>query len=157
MTEAVTGLDLVELQLRLAGGATLAELGLASGAGPAPRGMAMQLRINVETMQPDGTARPGGGVLSTFEPPAGPDIRVDGYGYAGYATNPAYDSLLAKLIVFARSGRIEDVTAKGYRALCEFNIAGAPTNIAFLQAVLLDKDVRAGTLSTGFVEAMLPR
>ena len=153
VTEVVTGLDLVELQLRLAGGATLAELGLASGAGPAPRGMAMQLRINVETMQPDGTAKPGGGVLSTFEPPAGPDIRVDGYGYAGYATNPAYDSLLAKLIVFARSGRIDDVTGKGYRALCEFNIAGVPTNIAFLQAVLLDKNVRAGVLETGFVEA----
>ncbi len=155
VTEAVTGLDLVELQLRLAGGATLAELGLASGVGPA-RGMAMQLRINVETMQPDGSARPGGGVLGTFEPPSGPDIRVDGYGYAGYATNPAYDSLLAKLIVFARAGRVEDVTAKGYRALCEFNIAGAPTNIAFLQAVLLDEDVRAGTLSTGFVEAKAP-
>jgi acetyl/propionyl-CoA carboxylase alpha subunit/acetyl-CoA carboxylase carboxyltransferase component len=158
VTEAVTGLDLVELQLRLAGGATLAELGLGGGAGQSsarvpPRGMAMQLRINVETMQADGSARPGGGVLGTFEPPSGPDIRVDGYGYAGYATNPAYDSLLAKLIVFARSGRVEDVTAKGYRALCEFNIAGAPTNIAFLQAVLLDKDVRAGTLSTGFVEA----
>jgi len=153
VTEAATGLDLVELQLRLANGATLAELGLAGGAAPAPRGMAMQLRINLETMQPDGTARPGGGVLGTFEPPSGPDIRVDGYGYAGYATNPAYDSLLAKLIVFARSGRVEDVTAKGYRALCEFNIAGAPTNIAFLQALLLDKDVRAGRVETGFVEA----
>ncbi len=153
VTEAVTGLDLVELQLRIAGGTTLAELGLGGGVVPAPRGMAMQLRINVETMQPDGSARPGGGVLGTFEPPSGPDIRVDGYGYAGYATNPAYDSLLAKLIVFARTGRVEDVTAKGYRALCEFNIAGVPTNIAFLQALLLDKDVRAGTLSTGFVEA----
>ena len=156
VTEAVTGLDLVELQLRVAGGATLAQLGLAGGAGPALRGMAMQLRINVETMQPDGAARPGGGVLSAFEPPSGPDIRVDGHGYAGYATNPAYDSLLAKLIVFARSGRVEDVTAKGYRALCEFNIAGAPTNIAFLQAVLLDKDVRAGNIEIGFVEANAP-
>ena len=156
VTEAVTGLDLVELQLRLAEGATLAELGLASGAGPAPRGMAMQLRINVETMQPDGAARPGGGVLTTFEPPSGPDIRVDGYGYAGYATNPNYDSLLAKLIVFARTGRVEDVTAKGYRALCEFNIVGVPTNIAFLQAVLLDTDVRAGNVEIGFVEAKAP-
>jgi len=156
VTEAVTGLDLVELQLRLAGGATLAELGLAGGAGPAPRGMAMQLRINVETMQPDGSAKPGGGVLGAFEPPSGPDIRVDGYGYAGYATNPAYDSLLAKLIVFARSGRIEDVTAKGYRALCEFNITGVPTNISFLQAMLLDEEVRTGTHTTGFVEANAP-
>jgi acetyl/propionyl-CoA carboxylase alpha subunit len=156
VTEAVTGLDLVELQLRLAGGATLAELGLAKGAGLAPRGMAMQLRINVETMQPDGTAKPGGGVLSTFEPPSGPDIRVDGYGYAGYATNPAYDSLLAKLIVFARSGSVDDVTGKGYRALCEFNVAGAPTNIAFLQALLSDKHVRAGNFDTGFVAANAP-
>ena len=153
VTEAVTGLDLVELQLRLAGGATLAELGLAGGAVPTPRGMAMQLRINVETMQPDGAAKPGGGILSAFEPPSGPDIRVDGYGYAGYATNPAYDSLLAKLIVFARSGRVKDVTGKGYRALCEFNIAGAPTNIPFLQAMLLDENVRSGKVETGFVEA----
>jgi acetyl/propionyl-CoA carboxylase alpha subunit/acetyl-CoA carboxylase carboxyltransferase component len=156
VTEAVTGLDLVELQLRLADGATLAELGLARSAGPAPRGMAMQLRINVETMQPDGTAKPGGGLLSTFEPPSGPDIRVDGYGYAGYATNPAYDSLLAKLIVFARSGSVDDVTGKGYRALCEFNVAGAPTNIAFLQALLSDKHVRAGNFDTGFVAANAP-
>src|SRR5204862_3582696 len=64
--------------------------------------------------------------------------------------------LLAKLIVFARTGRVDHVTAKGYRALCEFNIAGVPTNIAFLQALLLDKHVRAGTLSTGFVEANAP-
>src|SRR3546814_9091068 len=95
------------MQLRLAGGATLRDLGLADGAGPAPRGMAMQLRINTETMQPDGSARPGGGVLTTYEPPAGPDLRVDGFGYAGYTTNPAYDSLLAQLDAFARSGLFE--------------------------------------------------
>src|SRR5690606_21333597 len=156
VTEAVTGLDLVEMQLRLAGGATLADLGLRDDAGPKPRGMAMQLRINTETMQPDGSARPGGGVLTAYEPPAGPDLRVDGYGYAGYTTNPAYDSLLAKLIIFARSGRLEDVTAKGYRSLCEFQVAGAPTNIPFLQALLLEEAVRAGAFDTGFVEVYAP-
>ncbi|MFN4088090.1 MAG: carboxyl transferase domain-containing protein [Alphaproteobacteria bacterium] len=156
VTEVVTGLDLVEMQLRLGGGATLGDLGLTDGAGPKPRGMAMQLRVNTETMHPDGSAKPGGGVLTAYEPPAGPDLRVDGYGYAGYTTNPAYDSLLAKLIVFARSGRLEDVAAKGYRSLCEFQVAGAPTNIPFLQALLLDDAVRAGAFDTGFVEGNAP-
>ena len=59
----------------------------------------MQLRINLETMQADGSARPAGGVISAYEPPSGAGIRVDGYGYAGYATSPSYDSLLAKVIV----------------------------------------------------------
>ncbi len=157
VTEVVTGLDLVELQLRLAAGATLAELGLAGGAGPAPRGMAMQLRINVETMQPDGTAKPGGGVARarSNRPPA----RIfASTAMAMPATRPIRPTilLLAKLIVFARSGSDRGRDGQGLPRLCEFNIAGVPTNIAFLQAVLLDKDVRAGTLWTGFVEANAP-
>ena len=153
VTEAVTGLDLVDLQLRLADGATLADLGLTADAPPVPRGMAMQLRINTETMQPDGSAKPGGGALTVFEPPSGAGIRVDSYGYAGYTTNPSYDSLLAKLIVHAGSGRVEDVTAKGYRALCEFHVEGVPTNIAFLQTLLRQEAVRGGELDTGYVGA----
>ncbi|MFC3230935.1 carboxyl transferase domain-containing protein [Marinibaculum pumilum] len=152
VTEAVTGMDLVELQLRLAAGADLAALGL-DGPPPAPRGMAMQLRINTETMTADGEARPGGGTLSVYEPPSGPGIRVDGCGYAGLATSPAYDSLLAKLIVHAPSGRPEDLAARAYRALCEFRIAGVPTNIPFLQALLRHEAVRAGAVDTGFVAA----
>lgn len=157
VTEEVTGLNLVELQLRLADGAKLADIGLASGVGPEPRGMAMQLRINTETMQPDGTAKPGGGVLSSYEPPSGAGIRVDSYGYAGYMTNPAYDSLLAKLIVHAGSGRVEDVTAKGYRALSEFQIDGVPTNIAFLQTLLQDGATQAGDFDTNYVETHAAR
>ena len=64
VTEAVTGLDLVALQLHIARGATLADLGLAQAQVPTPRGMALQARVNLETMAPDGTARPGGGVCS---------------------------------------------------------------------------------------------
>ena len=153
VTEEVTGLNLVALQLRLADGAKLADVGLSGGAGPEPRGMAMQLRINTETMQPDGSAKPGGGRLTSFEPPSGAGVRVDSYGYAGYTTNPSYDSLLAKLIVHASSGRVEDVTAKGYRALSEFQIEGAPTNIAFLQTLLQDDATRAGDFDTTYVEA----
>ena len=140
VTEEITGLNLVELQLRLAGGATLAELGLARERVPKPRGMALQARINLESIAADGTVKPGGGTLTTFETPSGRGIRVDSSGYVGYRTSPAYDPLLAKLIVHTGSERLEDVLTKGYRALCEMHVAGAPTNIAFLQALLTDAE-----------------
>jgi acetyl/propionyl-CoA carboxylase alpha subunit/acetyl-CoA carboxylase carboxyltransferase component len=152
VTEEVTGLNLVEVQLQIAGGQTLADLGLTRDQVPSPRGMAMQLRVNTETMQADGEARPGGGVLTAFEPPSGRGIRVDHYGYVGYRTNPAYDSLLAKLIVHTSSAKLSDVLAKGYRALCEFHIAGAPTNVPFLQNLLRDAGVAEGKAHTGYVE-----
>src|SRR3546814_13872315 len=91
VTEAVTGLDLVEMQLRLAGGATLRDLGLADGAGPAPRGMAMQLRINTETMQPDASATPGAGLLTPYEPPAAPAPRVHRPRSARHAPHTPHD------------------------------------------------------------------
>ena len=152
-TEEITGLNLVELQLQLAGGQTLDDLGLSRDNVPAPRGIAMQLRINTETMGADGEAKPGGGTIAAFEAPSGRGIRVDSYGYVGYRTSPAYDPLLAKLIVHTGSGRLSDIMNKGYRALCEFNIAGLPTNISFLQALMCDDGVRAGAADTGFVEA----
>ena len=99
VTEEVWGVDLVKTQLRIAGGMALAETGIADAK---PRGHAIQLRINMETMTADGSAKPGGGTLTAFEPPSGPGVRVDTYGYAGYRTNPNFDSLLAKLIVHAR-------------------------------------------------------
>ena len=98
VTEEVTGIDLVAAQLQVAGGATLEELGLHQAGIPAPNGFAVQARVNLETMQPDGSARPSGGVLATYDPPSGPGVRTDGYGYAGYGTNPSYDSLMAKVI-----------------------------------------------------------
>lgn len=153
VTEEVTGLNLVELQLRIARGETLAELGLSPGAVPEPRGIAVQLRINTESMTADGLAKPGGGTLTAFEPPSGRGIRVDSYGYVGYRTNPAYDSLLAKLIVHTGSGKLADALNKAYRALCEFHIAGAPTNIGFLQTLLTQDAVCDGTADTGYVEA----
>jgi acetyl/propionyl-CoA carboxylase alpha subunit len=134
VTEEITGLDLVRLQLDLASGRTLAALGLEIGRVPAPRGMAMQVRVNMETMAADGTARPAGGTLTAFEPPAGPGIRVDTFGYVGYRTSPRFDSLLAKLIVFSGSGRLADVAAKAYRALSELKIGGVPTNAPFLHS-----------------------
>src|SRR5690606_37491277 len=98
VTEEVTGVDLVHAQLRLAGGRTLAELGLAQADLPAPRGHAIEVRVNMETMQPDGSPRPAGGTLTAFELPTGPGVRVDTFGYVGYRTSPAFDSLLAKVV-----------------------------------------------------------
>ena len=109
VTEEVWGVDLVKTQLRLAGGVALAKTGIADAR---PRGHAIQLRINMETMTEDGSAKPGGGTLTVFEPPSGPGVRVDTYGYAGYRTNPNFDSLLAKLIVHSPSPDFADALAR---------------------------------------------
>lgn len=112
VTEAVTGIDLVQAQLEVAAGKTLAELRLDQVNVPAPRGYAIQARINMETMKVDGSIKPNGGTLSVFEMPTGPGLRADTYGYAGYTTSAAFDSLLAKLIVHSSSGHYERVVRK---------------------------------------------
>ncbi|RJG06903.1 biotin/lipoyl-binding protein [Noviherbaspirillum cavernae] len=152
VTEEVTGIDLVRTQLQLASGLSLQESGLTQDEIPAPRGFAMQLRINMETMDANGGALPSGGTLAVFEPPTGPGIRVDTFGYAGYATSPNFDSLLAKLITHSSSARFADVVTRAYRALCEFRIEGVATNIAFLQNLLKHPDAAANRVHTRFVE-----
>src|SRR5436190_2297810 len=149
VTEMVWGVDLVKAQLLLAGGAPLAKVGVA---GASPRGSAIQLRVNMETMTSDGSAKPGGGTLTVFEPPSGPGVRVDTYGYAGYRTNPNFDSLLAKLIVHSPSADFADALARAERALAAFRLEGAPSNIAFLRALLAHGDFRADKVHTRFVD-----
>ena len=134
VTEEVTGLDLVALQLRLAGGENLDEIALAQEIIGEPKGVAVQVRVNLEKMNEDGTSIPGGGVLTSYEPPSGPGIRLDGFGYNGYSTSVLYDSLLAKLIF--HSDELERALLRARRALSEFKIEGAPTNISFLQSIL---------------------
>ncbi|MDA1004848.1 MAG: carbamoyl-phosphate synthase large subunit, partial [Chloroflexi bacterium] len=152
VTEAVTGIDLVRLQIRLAEGATLAELNLTQDRVPAPRGFAIQARVNMETMSADGTTRPSGGTLTAFEAPSGPGVRTDTFGYTGYRTSPRYDSLLAKVITHSTSPDFADATRKADRALAEFRIEGAGTNIPFLRALLAHPDFAAGQLYTRFVD-----
>jgi acetyl/propionyl-CoA carboxylase alpha subunit/acetyl-CoA carboxylase carboxyltransferase component len=152
VTEEVTGVDLVKTQIRLAAGQTLAELGLRRSDLAPPRGFAIQLRINAESMGADGAARPSGGRIAVFEPPLGPGLRVDTCAYAGYATNPRFDSLLAKLVVRADSPKFSDVINKAYRALCEFRIEGVSTNLGFLQSLLKHPDFAAHRVHTRFVE-----
>jgi acetyl/propionyl-CoA carboxylase alpha subunit len=147
VTEEVWGVDLVKTQLRLAGGTGLAKAGLE---GASPRGTAIQLRVNMETMMADGSAKPGGGTLTVFEPPSGPGVRVDTYGYAGYRTNPNFDSLLAKVIVHGAS--FDEAVQRAERTLAAFRLEGAPSNIAFLRALLRNSDVRVDKVHTRFVD-----
>ena len=100
VTEQVTGLDLVELALRVADGArlTTGPLADALARAAAPHGVAIQARVNAETMKPDGTLQPEAGTLTRFQPPAGRGVRVDTAAYQGYTVSPRYDSLLAKVI-----------------------------------------------------------
>ena len=92
VTEEVTGLDLVALQIGVSEGRTLEELGALQPDIPRPSGLAIQARINMETMLADGTVKPASGTLSLYEPPSGAGVRVDGFGYAGYRTGAAFDS-----------------------------------------------------------------
>jgi acetyl/propionyl-CoA carboxylase alpha subunit/acetyl-CoA carboxylase carboxyltransferase component len=150
VTEQVTGLDLVELGLRVADGATLGDLALdALTPGPGPRGVAVQARVNAETLRPDGTVLPGDGTLSRFQPPAGRGVRVDTAGYPGYTVSPRYDSLLAKVIT--TGGTLREAARRAVRALAEFDIAGVPVNTGLLQAVLQAPGL--GTHDVGWVDA----
>lgn len=157
VTEAVTGLDLVQLQLQLALGQTLAQLRLSQAAMPAPRGYAIQARINMETLLPDGTLKPGGGVLRAFDLPGGPGVRIDTSGYTGYQTNPRYDSLLAKVIVHSRSGEFSVALHKTLRALQECRIEGVPSNLDLLQNLLAHPALAQHQIHTRFVDENLPQ
>jgi acetyl/propionyl-CoA carboxylase alpha subunit/acetyl-CoA carboxylase carboxyltransferase component len=152
VTEEILGIDIVQAQLRIAAGAKLEEIGLKQKSVPRPRGYAMQLRVNMESMQSDGTARPTGGTLSAFDPPAGRGIRVDSFGYAGYRTSPSFDPLLAKVIAHSSSDNFTDVVQRAYRALCEFRIEGVATNIGFLQNLLCHPSVESNDVDTTFIE-----
>ena len=155
VTEAITGLDLVALQLRLADGASLQALGLGRDVMVMPRGMALQARINAETLLPDGSIKPGGGQLSVFEPAAGRGIRVDSAAHAGYRVSGEYDSLLAKLIVHSDAEDFPTLAAKAARALRECRIAGVAHNIGLLHALLRHPRVAIGGMDTNFVERHL--
>ncbi|WP_275547585.1 carboxyl transferase domain-containing protein [Pseudomonas sp. Marseille-Q0931] len=151
VTEQVTGVDLLHTQLHLAAGKSLAELNLL--APPAINGYAVQVRLNLETLLVDGSARPASGVLAAYQPPSGPGLRVDGCGYAGYAVSPAYDSLIAKLI--ASASDYPSALRRAYRALCEFRIEGVASNLHLLQNLLQRDEVIANQVDTTYVERHL--
>jgi acetyl/propionyl-CoA carboxylase alpha subunit len=150
VTEAVQDVDLVELQLRLAGGERLADLRLPAVTAT-PERYAIQLRVNMERMDTEGRSMPGTGRIDAFELPGGPGVRIDTFGYVGYETSGAYDSLLAKLIV-EKPGAFANALGRAYRALCELRIEGVPTNVRLLQNLLRQPAWTDGDIYTRYVD-----
>ena len=156
ITEAVTGVDLVQAQMALAAGQSLADLGLDPARAPAPRGYAIQWRINAETLAVDGSATPGHGTLTRFDLPQGPGVRVDTHGFAGAAPSPHYDTLLAKLIVHSPSRDFADVLRRSRRALGEVRIDGVATNLNLLRALAERPEMATQAVHTRWLESVLP-
>jgi len=147
VTEEVTGIDLVQTQILVAGGASFEELGLKQE-NIVPRGCALQCRITTENCERD--FAPDTGVLSVYRHSSGPGMRVDGIGYSGMAVTPYYDSLLVKYT--ARAATWELVVRRMRRALLEMTIRGVKTNISFLLNVLAHQEFIAGTVTTSFID-----
>src|SRR5690242_10080406 len=148
VTEEVTDVDLVQSQLRIASGETLADLGLTQE-GIRLRGAALQCRITTE--DPANGFRPDTGTITTYRSPGGAGVRLDGgTTYTGAEVSAHFDSMLTKLTCRGRT--FEMAVDRARRAVAEFRIRGVSTNIPFLQAVLDDPDFRAGRATTSFIE-----
>jgi acetyl-CoA carboxylase biotin carboxylase subunit len=144
VSEAITGIDLVQWQLRVAAGESLP---FAQG-DLQIRGWAFEARINAE--DPFNGFRPSVGEVTRLELPAGPGVRVDTHLYAGYRIPTHYDSMIAKIIVHGQNR--EDALAKLFRALGETVIDGVETTIPYHQALIQSASFKAGEYTTRFVE-----
>ncbi|MCT2584779.1 pyruvate carboxylase [Actinophytocola gossypii] len=148
VTEEVTDVDLVQSQLRIAAGATLADLGLRQE-DVRLRGAALQCRITTE--DPANGFRPDTGIISHYRSPGGAGIRLDGgTSSSGTEISAHFDSMLVKLSCRGRD--FQAAVSRSRRAVAEFRIRGVATNIPFLQAVLDDADFIAGNVTTSFIE-----
>ncbi|GAA3658058.1 pyruvate carboxylase [Nocardioides ginsengisoli] len=151
VTEEVTDVDLVQAQLRIASGETLADLGLSQDS-VRLRGAALQCRITTE--DPANGFRPDTGTITAYRSPGGAGVRIDGgTTFTGAEISPHFDSMLAKLTCRGRT--FEDAVARARRAVAEFRIRGVATNIPFLQALLDDPDfdnAANGGVTTSFIE-----
>ncbi|MEH1015201.1 acetyl-CoA carboxylase biotin carboxylase subunit [Micromonospora sp. CPCC 206060] len=147
VTELITGVDLVHEQLHVASGLPLRlrqdEIQV--------RGVAVECRVNAE--DPDRDFAPTPGRLTGFRPPAGPFTRVDTHGHPGYRISPHYDSLLAKVVVWAPEREL--ALSRMERALDEFEVDGVRTTIGFLRRVLDHPPFRKGRYATDIVERLL--
>ena len=148
VTEEVTGVDLVRAQFELAGGASLADVGLATT--PHAQGYAIQGRVNLETLNADGAPQPSTGTITAYAPPGGPGVRVDGAGATGLVVTGAYDSLLAKVI--GRGRTAAEAAGRTTRALAEFRIEGVDTTIPLLRVLLAEPATVDGTATTDFID-----
>ncbi|WP_067563157.1 acetyl-CoA carboxylase biotin carboxylase subunit [Nocardia acidivorans] len=151
VTEAVTGIDIVAEQLRIAAGHSLRH----SQAELVRRGVAIECRINAE--DPAHGYRPSPGLLEVFRPPGGPFIRVDTHAHPGYRIPAEYDSLLAKVIAWGPDR--PTAIARMRRALAEFEIEGPGVRVTtgILTEILGDPEFLAGAHTTAFLDLREPR
>jgi acetyl-CoA carboxylase, biotin carboxylase subunit len=149
VTELVTGLDLVQLQLRIACGEALPF----AQEDVRWRGWAMECRICAE--DPEQNFFPSPGKIAQLREPSGPGIRLDSGVYPGWTVPIDYDPLLAKLVAWAPD-RLTAIR-RMLRALEEYAIVGVETNLAFFREILHDVEFREGRLNTGFVAEFFKR
>jgi len=147
ITEEVTGVDLVKLQIMI----DMSEPLRISDKDLVMRGHAIECRINAE--DPFDDFRPSPGRIEMYYAPGGRGVRVDSHAYAGYTIPSHYDSMIGKLITFGRDRR--EAMDKMSRALHEYLITGIKTTIPFEQAILQDPNFRRGVYSTNFIEQLL--
>jgi acetyl-CoA carboxylase biotin carboxylase subunit len=143
VSELVTGIDLVHEQLRVAAGEPLEQTGMAPR-----RGHAIEVRVNAEDPSRDFLPTPG--LIERFRPPLGPGVRVDTHAEDGAVVPPHYDSLLAKVIVWAPDR--ERALARCLRALNEFEVVGIPTTITAASQVIRSEGFARGNYSTSYLE-----
>jgi acetyl-CoA carboxylase, biotin carboxylase subunit len=149
VTELVTGLDLVKLQLHIAAGHPL-ELAQEDITW---RGAAIECRVYAE--DPDQNFFPSPGKITRLAEPSGPGVRLDSGVYQGFTVPLDYDPLLAKLSVWADTR--EEAIARMARALGEYHVAGIRTNLEFFRRLVADSFFREGRLDTGFIDGFLAR
>lgn len=147
VTEMITGVDLVQEQIRVAGGYPLS----ISQSDVSFRGHAIECRVNAES--PGQGFRPSPGRISRWRPPHGPGIRVDSHCFEGYFVPPFYDSMLAKLIVHGKS-RTEAIS-RMVRALRDFEVDGVDTTIPFLRSLLAQPRFRDGATHVRWIEELM--
>ncbi|MEV5647385.1 pyruvate carboxylase [Nocardia sp. NPDC052254] len=147
VTEEITDVDLVQAQLRIASGQTLADLGLTQDS-ITIRGAALQCRITTE--DPADGFRPDTGRITGYRSPGGAGVRLDGGANVGAEVGAYFDSMLVKLTCRGRD--FPAAIARARRAVTEFRIRGLATNIPFLQAVLDDPAFRSGRITTSFID-----
>jgi pyruvate carboxylase subunit A len=145
ITEAITGIDIVQQQIRIADGQLLAY----RQEDIRQRGYAMELRINAE--DPANDFLPSFGRITRYYAPGGPGVRIDAAIYTGYHIPPYYDSMCAKLIVWALNW--DDLLNRASRALLDTGVYGVKTTIPYYMEILKVPEFRAGKFDTGFVEA----
>jgi len=143
VTEAITGIDLVREQIRIAAGLPLSF----SQANVVFEGHAIECRINAENPR---TFTPSPGVITDFHAPGGLGVRLDSAIYAGYSVPPFYDSLIGKLIVHGRDR--EEALSRMHRCLGEMVIGGVETTIPLFQDLLTEPDIVAGDYDIHWLE-----